>query len=147
MMCEVCGKDGNLTKVLIDSSEMQVCDKCTSYGKKLVKAKIPQKLKFKQRHQKEEIEQTVVDNFGKLLKKERQKRKLDQKDFANLIAEKLSILYKIESGDFIPSLEVAKKIGKKLNLKLVEFSEETEYNPEKSSSQGLTLGDMFKKKK
>ena len=46
---------------------------------------------------------------------------LKQEDFAKMLNEKESIIHKLETGEFKPSLKLAKKLEKKFGLKLIEF--------------------------
>ena len=73
---------------------------------------------------------------------------MTQKQFAKHTNLKESIIHKIETGSFEPSLKMARKLEKVLKVKLIEEKEEeVEIKPksnEKPSSEGMTLGDFIK---
>ncbi len=156
MMCEICGKsmeEGFLAR--IEGVEMNVCSGCSRYGK-IIRGVIPSKKKEGKKqslneHQStsnnEEAEEIVVPEIGKILRREREKRKMEQEEFAKLIAQKGSALQKIESGDFLPSLDEAKRIGRKLRVKLTVIEEGRVFINEKGQGKELTLGDFIKVKK
>ena len=159
MICEICGRgieEGFLAR--IEGVEMNVCQGCSKYGKTIHTISSSKKKKHESHLEggapgtgalpyKEETEEIVVKDIGQILRKEREKRKLEQEEFAKIIAFKSSMLQKIESGDFAPSIEEAKRIGKKLGIKLTDVEERGFFVKEKSANKALTLGDFIKIKK
>ena len=145
MGCDLCGKEGTLFNAIVEGSRLTVCEKCGSYGKILKKimpaaAIMPKKAVV----EKKEIVEHVVHDFSSKIKKARATLGMTQEEFAKKIAEKESILHKMESGSFEPSIPLARKIGKLLKLKLVETVEEEPVKITKGKSTGLTIGDMLK---
>ena len=69
-----------------------------------------------------------------------------QYDFAKKITEKVSVVHKMETGSFEPSLKLARKLQKVLGVRLIVVEEVEEFKPKSESSGGMTLGDMLKKK-
>ena len=96
----------------------------------------------------EEPQFRIVRNYSYLLKSYREKKSMNQDDFADFLQEKVSILAKWESGRLRPSVDTARKLGKILNINLIE-SESTETFEDKKSKQDdfFTLGDFIKKRK
>ena len=59
--------------------------------------------------------------------------------------EKESFIAKLESGNLTPSLELAKKLEKYLNIKLI-IKEKAEEMPVNNKSKSMmTIGDLLKK--
>ena len=86
----------------------------------------------------------LAENYPELIKKKRESLNLSQKDFAIKINEKESIIHKIETGAFEPSLALAKKLEKMLNIKLIEEHEEKHEKFKRNKIEGFNLGDFIK---
>jgi putative transcription factor len=71
---------------------------------------------------------------------------LKQEELAKKIAEKESVIHKLESGSIIPAIPLARKLEKFLRIALVETIEvdSPETSDRRSSSDGLTLGDLIR---
>ncbi len=146
MNCDLCGKETELFRALVEGSELTVCSGCSKYGKVTgkVKASVPErKTQEEKKAAAEEPIEAVVSNFGELLKKKREALELNQSDFAKRIAEKESVLHKLETGGIKPTLDRARVLEKLLGLKLVEELKEEQVSPQKSR-EVLTLGDFVK---
>ena len=156
MQCDMCGKDDELYKAMIEGVELTVCEKCARFGKILRKIKTEQeKPKQKNTTQKlvlvkeeKEMIETVVEDYADRIKRKREKIGLKQEELAQKISEKESIILKIENGKMVPPIKLARKLEKFLEIKLVE-EEEDESNPDVPKGTGgeLTIGDMIKVKK
>jgi putative transcription factor len=72
---------------------------------------------------------------------------MNQEDFAKKIAEKVSVVHKLEIGEIKPSLALARKLERLLGIKLIEFYEEESKGNAKVSTEGFTIGDIVKIKK
>jgi putative transcription factor len=140
---------------------MHTCRNCGRFGEVLgeVAVKVQEDVQTNRIHVpvqqavEEEITEQVVQDFSSRLRRAREKLGMDQKDFAQYVAEKESIVSKLENGSFVPSLKTARKLERKLNIRLIE-----EIKEEKSVSgsgdrklKGLTdyftLGHFIKVKK
>lgn len=146
--CELCGKVGNnLSKTLIEGVELNVCRDCSNFGKVLNTSRndIPKKKLVEAQTQDEKIH-LLSENYNEIIKKRRESLGLTQKDFAKKINEKESILHKIETGTFEPSLSLAKKLEKFLGIKLIEDYLEEHEKPKSKKEKGFTLGDFIKVK-
>ena len=149
--CELCGKtEDNLLRAIIESVELNVCKACSKFGKALssVRKDIPreQQKRFAEQPKEEKIE-LIVEDYPDLVKKKRESMGLSQKDFAIKLNEKESTLHHIETGHLEPSLALARKLEKFLNLKLVEEHEENVKLGRRKADEGFTLGDFIKIKK
>ncbi len=146
MNCDLCGKETELFRALVEGTELTVCSGCSKYGKITGKVKAPppeQKTQEKKKAEAEEPIDAVVGNFGELIKKKREDLGLNQSDFAKRIAEKESILHKLETGGIKPTLDRARELERLLGLKLVEELREEPLSQQKSNDI-MTLGDFVK---
>ncbi len=146
--CELCGKEGELVAALIEGTEVNVCYPCGKFGKILRKPvqAIKEKLRISS-PKKPEIIQMVMGDYSDKIRKARGKLNLTQKEFAKKLNEKESIIQKIETGSFKPSLGMARKLEKALRVKLIEEVEEKISLMEQKESKELTIGDVIKIKR
>jgi putative transcription factor len=155
--CEMCGKNGELFKANIEGAELMVCRECARFGKIISRAKPV--LSFKQKEAekkkaekpmetvKKEIIQLIVDDYSTRIKNARERLGLKQEELAKKLAERESLIQSIESGKFVPGINLARKFERYLNVKLIEQHEEAHDSKYKSGSMGLTIGDMINIKK
>ncbi|MBW3012011.1 multiprotein bridging factor aMBF1 [Candidatus Woesearchaeota archaeon] len=152
MQCEMCGSEGELVEALIEGSRMRVCRNCASYGKILkefspkLELSSKKKEKFFEIKEEPEVVEVLVPDFGARIRKAREKLGLNQKEFALRIRERESLVHKMETGEFHPSLKNARKIEKILNIKLVTQYEEEKKVFNHGELPEMTLGDLFKRK-
>ncbi len=142
--CEICGRKTNkLYKVLVEGTEMLVCENCKKYGEVIseVSEKKPVKhvVKSKPMPTKEEV---VVENYAEIIRNTREKLGLTQADFAKKLGERESLMKKIEDGKLVPTLDLAKKIEKEFNIKLIEEIDASEYAVKSGKEEETTLGDI-----
>jgi putative transcription factor len=154
MRCDLCGKEGNLYKTIVEGTELNVCKECSSFGRVLKpiksedlskKDKIRRNLNNITEEIKEaEVMEFVRDNISQLVKNKREKLGLKQEELAKKIAVKESVIHNIESGHFKPSIEMAKRIGRFLHVNLIEEIKEQKIEKRKNiEDRELTLGDMI----
>jgi len=133
MNCEICGKPmTGFSTVLIDGTQFDVCENCSSLGKKLevtnekkdfLQAKKPfikPKRKFVQGTGPELNSNTLIEGFGKKIMQARQRKNLTLKDLAMKLYEKESVIQRIEAEKFTPSDKTIKKIENELEIQLRE---------------------------
>lgn len=156
MQCEMCGADSETLKANVEGTIMNVCRNCSKYGKVISINKPPVSYKKSKTNSREPVKndneekiEMVIKNFAEKIKNVRENMKLDQEKFAEKINEKKSIIHKIETAEMKPSIELAKKLEKILNIKLIEtYSEKgTGVETQKSSSGPMTIGDLINIKK
>ena len=146
--CEMCGAEGRSYLVQVEGVELNVCKKCTSFGKAVKRPRAAARKKAEkavpkpQRKQKEII-QVITENFSRLIREKREKLGLKQKEFAKFLSERESVIHKMESGSYIPSLNLARKIEKQLGISLIE-QKEIEPQNVKAKSASFTIGDVVK---
>jgi len=66
----------------------------------------------------------LVEDFGELVRRARIKLGLTQQDLAAQLNEKLTVIKKIEAGQFRPSIQLARKLEKFLKIQLLAPVEE-----------------------
>lgn len=138
MQCNLCGKEARLSNVMIEGTEIQVCENCSSLGNKM---NVP-KQTF--RTTIEESEEFVVDNFHTIIKQARESRNLKQEDAAKQLALKESLLHKIENGSFRPSIRMAKRLEKFFNVNIIEKVNEGAITTSNNNQGNYTIADMIK---
>jgi len=146
----MCGKEAELYTATIEGITLKVCKQCARHGKIISKAKpkiIPRKIKKTplQEPAETELVEVVLNDYAKRIRDARKKSGMTQKEFAKKINEKESLLHKIETGSFRPSIPLAKKLEKILGIKLTEKREEEKIILPKTKKGGaLTIGDILK---
>lgn len=133
MDCELCGRDrGGLYLIGLEGSKLSVCKNCTKHGKILEEpAQLPQKfaglpvaLKQKTNAQnfvkaaKGDEPDELLDNYGQIVRKAREKTGLSQEDFARKINETMNVIKKVEAGKMVPPDNLAKRIERFAGIKL-----------------------------
>ena len=159
-MCDMCSSPEAVYRIELEGSLLNVCERCASYGrviskirveetpkKKIKKADISKETQAKTEKESETL-QTIVPNYAQLIKDKREKIGLKQKELAKKIAEKESVVHKLESGRMKPDIALARKLEKFLKIRLVEEVELSDVNLNSEKKQGLTdtltIGDLIK---
>jgi putative transcription factor len=152
-LCDICGKEEeDLVVSLVEGTELITCRNCAKYGKilRIIKKPIIGEKKIEKEFEikpEKEIIDLIVSDYAEKIRKKREELGLKQEDFAKLVTERESIIHKIETGVFKPSIEMAKKFEKKLGIKLIEQYEE-KFEPEKRlGKEAITIGDVIKIRK
>lgn len=160
MNCEICGKEiKKATRIIIDSTILNVCDDCKKLGKPLEKATaeelpflppeiIQQRLRTVNKNSRDELDspEILVEDFGVRIKKAREAKKMNIDDLAKKLLEKKTLLSKIERQESKPDDKLIKKIEKELNIKLKEKVDYVKSVGAKKEGN-MTLGDYIKKNK
>lgn len=149
--CDLCGKESELYKTLIEETELNVCKKCSEFGRVLGKIRTEHVKEKKKKEKKikpieKEVIQIIVPNYSRLIKEAREKLNLKQEDFAKKINEKQNLIHLIETSKFEPSINLAKKLEKFLKIKLVEEHEEIREDKKETKTDTFTIGDFIKVK-
>ncbi len=123
MQCELCGKESNkLFRAEIEGAVLLVCKNCLSYGRKLAEKREDFRPKFEPKIFKpRELEEYVlVDEYWNVIRKAREKQGLSREQLAKKIFEKESVIRRLEEGTLEPSIELARKLEKALQIKIIE---------------------------
>ncbi len=119
MRCEVCGREAKLMRVEIEGAELLVCSKCASLGKILRDSQAPKTSNIKYDYKLEEPF-VLVENYGELIRKAREKLGLTREQLAKKLFEKESVIQRIEANELEPSNELVLKLEKTLGITLRE---------------------------
>jgi len=134
MQCEICGAEIREKPlcITIDSSELQVCQKCAPYGKPVdkrtpVSRKVSPVVRTVTRTEKRPkkdffdiLKDELLDNYVQIIRDAREAKGWSQEDLAENIKEKASLIKKIERSEIVPEDSVRKKLEHTLNIKLTE---------------------------
>jgi putative transcription factor len=89
----------------------------------------------------------VADGFGSLVRRAREKIGLSHEDLGRKVAEKVSVIKKIESEKMVPDQRVAEKLEHALGIKLIVPLVVPKVSlPSVSTSKTVTLGEIVKLK-
>ena len=145
----MCGSIGKLYKTIVEDAQLNVCHECSKLGKVIDVIRQDNMKMEVQRNEYStpETMQIIVTDYAEKIKRKREILGLKQEDFAKKINEKESLIQKIESGHFEPSIVLAKKIGNFLKIKLIEDYQEEQEKQTKTKTGPFTIGDFIKIKK
>jgi putative transcription factor len=143
--CDLCGKETSLSRVDVEGTELMVCGGCSSFGKVLDTPRQAGQFKRKKVQLPTELEQTegIITGFAQLIKSGRERLGLKQEDFARKINEKASVLHKVETGSIEPPINLARKLERALNIRLITAIEVDVHKKERKASGGMTVGDLI----
>lgn len=150
MICDMCGDSSRLYKVIVEGAELSLCKDCSKFGKIIapIHQNEPYSAKKVIKGQQPENIQLLVEDYAEKIKRKREQLGLSQKELAERLNEKESVLQKIESGHFEPPVGTAKKIEKLLSIKIIEEHEERhEDKMPKARTETFTIGDFIKIRK
>ncbi|MBD3313307.1 TIGR00270 family protein [Candidatus Woesearchaeota archaeon] len=145
--CDMCGAEGKLVRALVEGTELNVCSGCAKFGKA-----IPSPVRFvkKQkevREQKPESLDIIVPEYSRIIRKKREEAGISQDDLAKKIAEKQSVIQKVESGQMEPSINLAKKLENFFKIRLIEkYDEKGGALSTKRKTAEFTIGDAIRVK-
>jgi len=108
--CDICNRANAHSVALIDGEQLAVCNTCRKAGRPLYSIQ-PGAIS--------EVTD-IVDDFGSRIRTQREKLGLSLSGVAAKIQERESYLRKIERGELLPSLRVAKKLEGLLHVKIVQ---------------------------
>lgn len=158
MRCEVCGREinGAPNYRIIEGGKLTVCGQCSQFGTQTWDPARPQARKSPTRRRSaqprprrrsdidaaESLE--LVDGYGMLIKKARQKKGLSVEDFARKIREKESVVKKLEKALMNPPMNLVRKIQNELGISILEEAAKSSGSVLSRPMGPRTLGDMIK---
>lgn len=148
MLCELCGKTMAVIEAIIEGTSMKVCVSCKKFGRVVGRVKEPLQVLQKKTVSQDIPVEFIVSDYGVRIKTTRERLNKTQDEFAQMIGEKVSLLRKMEAGQFEPPLETINKIEHLLKIKLVEKDEQLKVDipRENKKSERFTIGDLIKLK-
>ncbi|ATZ61048.2 MAG: multiprotein bridging factor aMBF1 [Methanosarcinales archaeon Met12] len=149
MNCEVCGAEikGESHRVLIERSDLNVCDSCAQYGEGTNKPKRiapAPRIKIKTRRQGDvysQIKDDIAQDYHEIVREARQAHGWTHEELADKINEKASLIRRIERREMLPDEKVRKKLEHILDIRLVENVEKVKPDTH-NSLKSATLGDV-----
>ena len=145
--CDMCGREGNLNQAIVEGSLLNVCDNCARFGKVILIKKAVKEIKHdkKPTRRTTELINIIVEDYPKEIKEAREKQGLKQEELAKKINEKESLIHKLETGHLQPTILIARKLEKVLNIKLIELYEE-QHEGLNFKDAAVTIGDLVRLK-
>ena len=153
MRCEVCGEEirGQPHRRIIEGGRLTVCGRCANFGSSDWNPRMPRQPprgRPVQRRPRSEVEATetmeLVEDYGAMIRRARQKRRLTVEDFARKIQEKESVVKKLEKEELNPPQKLIRKLENALGIKLLEAGVPTAAPVARRAASGRTLGDIWK---
>ena len=92
-------------------------------------------------------EEEIVPECASRVHRARERMGITQKELAELLNEKESVINRIEAGRMVPPISLARRMERKLAITLVAVLDEEDVGPFKSHDAPLTLGDVVKVRK
>ncbi|ENN96568.1 hypothetical protein J422_01560 [Methanocaldococcus villosus KIN24-T80] len=158
-MCELCGKlTDKLYKVIIEGSEMMVCEKCKKFGKtpktySRIGKKIPTRdvkteKRIVKRPRRDLFDKLVElrEDYGDVIREAREKLGLSIEELARRLKIKATVLQKFERYELEPNEKEIKLLEKELKINLLANPQE-ETIESSSEEESFTLGHFLKFKK
>jgi putative transcription factor len=84
----------------------------------------------------------LIPNYGEVIRKAREAMRLSQEDLGRKIAEKTSVLQKLESGRLVPPEALVEKLQRTLKIKLLLAATDASVDEKPPKPDELTLGDI-----
>ncbi len=150
MDCDLCGRQDTLVNAIVEGSPLKVCRYCARYGHVIALEKHPEIIREEKRKaaRLEIPVEDIADDYGEQIKSARERLKLTQQELGLKIAEKESVIHKLESYYLEPSIDLARKLEKFLSISLVYTIDHV--NEKKKivfKDDSMTIGDIIKMKK
>ena len=159
MRCEVCGAEirGEPYYRVIEGGRMTVCGRCAKFSDKEWDPRKPMaqprrrsaaaRTQPRRRTDIEIAESTeLVENYGSLIRRTRQRKGLTVEDFAKKLSEKESVIKKLEKEQLNPTMALIRKVERELGVTLIEEAEVGTGTVLTRPIGPRTLGDMIKLK-
>ena len=162
--CEVCGRQTDkIVKRQIEGAIVSVCPICARYGGSVSLAAIGRGAK-RQRAKKTHVQvrrrrthvtgdlyekYEVIENYHLIVRRRREELGMKQKDLAEKLGIKESMLQKIEAGKFTPDIPTCMKIEAVLGVKILRETadEAIPIRFEGRVETGPTIGEVLEIKK
>ncbi len=155
--CVKCGYIGFVEQAIVEGSVLFLCKKCFQYGDAVPMRRpnpqeVERKLTFHRRKRfppREMETKAIVSGYHEIVKRARERMGKTQMDVASALAEKSSVIQRVENGNLEPPLKLAKKLEQYFKITLVKDLQEEKKEEVKEfslSDGGLTIGDLVKMK-
>jgi len=161
--CEMCGHLGNVTKAIVEGTLLDLCDHCVRFGDVVAVKQPPQEVVSKRldflynrRYLSTPIpkieEYVIHPDYALRVKRARERTRKTQEDVALALAEKVTVLQKVENGNMQPSLPLAKKLEQFFKVTLIVKEQKADITQIDGltgvgNTGSVTIGDIIKIKK
>lgn len=139
MLCEICGRKEGEFRTALEGSQLVVCRECSRFGKGAVQLRE----QVQTLHKTPVQVQSIIKDYGQQIRKCREEKGMDHKTFSQFLGVKESLLHKIETQEYKPSIEETKRFEKILKIKLVEEVKEESFERNRKTLPTLTVADML----
>lgn len=159
MECEMCGKDVQTRRHLVEGNAMDLGMCCARYGTPLDRpapkgtpgatqqnvARGQSRGQARNVYDQEALD--LVEDYGRRVRKAREAKGWDHVRLGDRVSARVPQLHKIEAGQLRPSDDLARRLEKHLDIKLFE---QVDAGPAAvggatgKKPAGLTLGDLLK---
>jgi len=152
--CEVCGREirGTHYRRIIEGARLVVCEQCSRFSSEEWSPKPaapPPSSRSRSRaiNEVESAENLVpVEGYGSLIREAREKLRLEHKEVARLIGEKISTVKMLEKGELIPTQAMAQKIRRVLKVDVLARETIRTAFVLAPQKEAPTIGDLVKLK-
>jgi uncharacterized protein (TIGR00270 family) len=125
MECEICGNPArNLVEIMFEGQKVLSCPDCAGMGTTIEAKKTIKEKKILAQAEPEAFD--LVEGFGTLLRKSREKKSLTIEELARHLFERPSVIQHLEHEKFLPDQKLAGKLEKFFNIKLIKEKEAVE---------------------
>lgn len=148
--CDLCGKEDSLIDAIVEGTMLSVCRSCLKFGEAIPVNK-PVQQETRRANiviEKDEAldfpEESLIENFSLKIKAAREAKEMKQEDLAKSLAEKESVIHRIEAGQLEPDDKLVKKLEQFFGLSL-----KTKVNVKRKiksldlKNSNLTIGDLL----
>lgn len=154
----MCGREGPTVRAIVDGSMMDVCSRCAMYGNVIEVS--PPKIEVNEPPKPRQVVPVrkpepqpiliVVSDYASRVRSAREKMLYTQEELAKAIAEKESVIQKVEASQLEPPVKLARKLELFLKIELLEEMKRDESDKPKKfdlKDSTLTIGDLIKLRK
>ncbi|MEM0360766.1 MAG: multiprotein bridging factor aMBF1 [Candidatus Diapherotrites archaeon] len=122
MECEICGTEcKKLFQVELEGARVMACPDCAKLGVVIPGKAFGEDKKsafFKETPKHLEEAPEIIEDFGSIVRKAREKMGLTREELALKIFEKASVIHRIETANFVPDEKTIKKLEGVLGVSL-----------------------------
>ncbi|MEZ0248425.1 MAG: multiprotein bridging factor aMBF1 [Thermoproteus sp.] len=148
--CDICGApiEGQPYVIKLDNAVLHVCRRCAAtYGAVQVaeeqKRVSPPPRRVQPPPPRRAVERyEVVEEYAEVIRRARESLGLSREALASYIGVKESILRRVESGQLVPDVQLARKLERALGVKLLVPAQQAEEAAGAPARRELTLGDV-----
>ena len=126
-ICDICGKTRDTRPSNLEGADVEACFSCVPGRKEKSRfsgSRRNSRPESRKRSELPKVNFEFVDDYATIIKTAREKADITQKDFGVQLNEHSSVIQKIEHGDLKPRLGLAKKIEKKLKIRIIKKIEQ-----------------------